>query len=129
MLNRPSQALPATQVSGRRVAHFKRTTPERAFIAADLVRGRIRLAAPTVGQAALLLKVCPAYVQAALRADADKRYSVLSGYEPLIRTKPKAKPETLAARLARATPAERAAAAREVGVGAIWDSMIVPTLS
>ena len=129
MLHNPSQVPCATQISGRRVAHIKRNAVHRAFLAADLVCGYVVLRKPTTKQAAELLKVSPAYVRAAIKADIYKRLSVLQGCEPLIKSKPKAKPETLAARLTRATPAERAAAALEVGVGAIWDSMIVPLLS
>jgi hypothetical protein len=130
MLNNTSYAYGATQLHGRRVAHIKRNARQRAFLAADLVGGRVRLTGLTVGQAAALLKVSPTYVEAAIKATDDGcRLKVLRGYRPLVLSKPKKTPETLAARLARATPAERAAAAREVGVGAIWDSMIVPSLS
>jgi hypothetical protein len=124
MLDNTSLDHCATQVSGRRVAHLKRNAAERAF-----VRGEVLLRKLTITQAAELLKVCPAYVQAALKADAYKRFSVVQGCEPLIPSKPKAKSESLAARLMRATPAERVAAAREVGVGVIWDEMLMPALS
>jgi hypothetical protein len=74
----------------------------------------------------MLLRVSPGYVAAALAIADDERHAVMNGYRPLIR--PKAKPETLAARLARATAAERAEAARVVGASAIWDEMLMPLL-
>jgi hypothetical protein len=102
----------------------------RAFAASDLVRGRVDLTKLTIGQAAALLRVCPAYVRAALKAaEAGERLMVLQGYKPLIPSKPKKKTETLAEHLVRATAAERAAAAKVVGADAIWDSMMMPALS
>jgi hypothetical protein len=117
----------ATRLTGRRVAHFKRSATERAFLAADLVTGRAQLAKPTIGQAAALLKVSPSYVDAALKAAANgERLKVLQGYQPLIRSKPKL--GSLGAHIARSSPAERLKAAREIGVSAIWDSMVTPLL-
>jgi hypothetical protein len=140
MLDNPSRVPSATPISGRRVAHLKRTAVYRAFLAADLVRGQVVLRKPTIGQVAQLLKVSPTYIQAALKSDIYKRLSVVHGCEPLIQSEPKAKPaspfagssrwsESLAEHLARSTAAERAAAAREVGADVVWDDMIMPTVS
>jgi hypothetical protein len=115
------------RIAGRGLAHLKRNAVERAFMGADLVRGDVVLSKPTIKQAAELLKVSPAYVQATIKTDIYRRLSVLQGCEPLIRSKAK-KPETLAERFARATPAERVAAARQVGVGVVFDTMVVPAL-
>jgi hypothetical protein len=126
MLHNPSQAPYATQIiSGKRVAHLKHGAKRRAIWAADYIRGHVRLTEPTVLQASALFKVSPTYIEAALKVvDDGRRLMVLKGYQPLIPPKPKS--ESLASRLARATPAERIAAARKVGIEAIWDSMIVP---
>jgi hypothetical protein len=83
MLDSISNSHSATHVSGRRVAHLKRNAVYRAFLAADLVRGQVVLRKPTIKQAAELLKVSPAYANAAIKAaDAHKRLMVLHGYEP-----------------------------------------------
>jgi hypothetical protein len=118
MLHNPSRPPCATQISGRRLAHFKKPAVHRAFLAADLIRGDVILHRPTVKQAAELAGVSTSYVTAALKADFYRRLSVLQGCEPLIRSKSKAKakPETLGERLARATAGERTEAAREIGV-------------
>jgi hypothetical protein len=91
MLHNPSRPSCATLISGRRLAHIKRDAVERAFLAADLVRGDAVLRLPTIGQAAELAGVCTSYVTAALKANIYRRLSVLQGCEPLIRSKSKAK--------------------------------------
>jgi hypothetical protein len=124
--------VPSSTMSGRSVAQNKRGAVGRAFMAAELVTGRVRLSRLTATQAALILKVNRTYVHAALAVgdDPTKRAAILRGYEPLVApAAPKPVPETLGQHLARSTPTERAAAAREIGVGTVWDSMIVPSLS
>jgi hypothetical protein len=46
-------------VTGRNLAHTKRSVPERAFLAADMHRNRVELISPTVKQCARLVGVCP----------------------------------------------------------------------
>jgi hypothetical protein len=123
------QAAVATHISGRRVAHCKLSTTQRAVIVANLVRGVTRLALTTIGQAAALLRVSPTSVIAALGVGDEERHAIMNGRRPLRPQPTKTESESLAEHLARATPAERLAAVREVGVGTIWDSMIVPSLS
>jgi hypothetical protein len=103
----------ATAVTGRNVAQAKRNAVERALLAGDIVRGRVRFADWTIGQAATILKVCPAYVAAAIAIGDDiaARRDVLLGCRPLITPPAKPVTETLAARLARAT-ASRAGCSR-----------------
>jgi hypothetical protein len=132
MLYNPSPAIttPTRIVTGRNIAHGKRSVIERAFLGADLHLDRIELAEPTIGQAARLVGVCRPYVAAAviITTDPKTRQAVLSGRVPLLEAvKPSFfREETLAERFARATPEEIAAVANKVGVGRIWDSMIVP---
>jgi hypothetical protein len=113
------------------VAHIKRRAVERAFLAADLVCDRVRLIKPTIGQAAVLLKVNRRYVAAAAAIGDDniKRGVIVRGRRPLITPPVKSEPETLAAHLARSTPTERLEAARKIGVGVIWDEMLSPLLT
>jgi hypothetical protein len=130
MLDNLSRVPCATPVTGQSISHLRYNAVERAFAGADFVRGRIVLHHPTIKQAADLFRVSPSYIEAALKADIYKRLSVLQGCEPLIPPKPKLKnkPETLAERLVRATPAERVMAAREIGVATVWDEMVTPLL-
>lgn len=75
-----------TWITGRNVAHARRTAVERALLAADLPLGFYALVKPTIGQAADLLKVCPAYVAAAkaIAHDEKARGAVISGRVPLV---------------------------------------------
>lgn len=63
-----------TRITGRNVAHARRTAVERALLAADLHLGLYALVKPTIGQAADLLKVCLAtsIPFASVRADGQK---------------------------------------------------------
>jgi hypothetical protein len=122
---------PASSVSGRQIAHGKGNAVQRALLAADIVRGKVALHRPTMGQAASLLKVCPSYVAAAVAIgdDIDARIAVLRGRRPLIVPPVKAEPETLAKHFSRASKAERVEAARELGAGTVWDEMLNPLLT
>ena len=68
-------------ISGRNLAHSKRSVPERAFIGADLHRNRVELVSPTMKQCARLAGVCIPYVTAAIDIidDPDARDAVLRG--------------------------------------------------
>jgi hypothetical protein len=115
-------------ITGRDIAHGKRTVAERALGAADNHLGRIAVVEPTIGQAADLWRVCRPYVAAAVRiADDDAaRAAVLAGETPILDVAKAANTETLAQHFARTTPAEWLEAARVIGPANVWDHMIAP---
>jgi hypothetical protein len=100
----------------------------RAFRAADLVTGQLRLVNPTVRQASAVCEVSAPYTYAALRVtDRDLRAAIEAGRKPLISTSNRRqKPETLAAHFARSTTDEWLEAARVIGPAIVWDRMIAP---
>jgi hypothetical protein len=117
-------------VSGRSLAHGKRSVAERAFLGADLHSGRVDLVCPTIKQSACLVHVCVPYVAAAIVVGDDQaaRDAVIAGELTL----PEAAKASnvgsisLAEHFARATPDEWLEAARVIGPGVIWDTMIAP---
>jgi SpoU rRNA methylase family enzyme len=115
------------RISGRNIAHSKRSAVERAFVAADLHLGRYVLIKPTLAQAAKLLRVNAAYVAAAkaIAHDQAARNAVISGRVPLVVA---SWSETLADRYMRASPAERVALRKAAGVDQFWDELIAPAL-
>jgi hypothetical protein len=102
--SKASQVTSAITVTGRNVAHGKRTARQRAALAANLVTGRVILTPLTVVQAAAICHVSRPLVASAL-----------------------GRGETLAAHYARVSKAERLEAAREIGIDRVWDEMIAPT--
>jgi hypothetical protein len=72
------------EITGRNLAHAKRTPTERALLASDLASGRAVLIAPTLRQAAMLTGANGSYAQAAMKLDAGERRSVANGWRPLI---------------------------------------------
>ncbi len=121
-----------SNVTGRNLAHGKRSVAQRAFIAADLHRGRASLMSPTIRQAAILANICVPYVAAAvvIADDLDTRGAVLTGDVSLLdAAKTKKHPaESLAEHMQRATHAEWLEAARTIGTAPIWDYMISPLI-
>ena len=115
-------------ITGRALAHTKRTTAESAFGAAAFHRNRIQLINPTIGQTAMLWGVCRPYVTAAtvIANNPAARTAVLAGKITLLEAAKAAKAETLAEHFARTTPTEWLEAARVIGPAAIWDHMISP---
>ena len=117
-------------VTGRNLAHGKRSVPERAFFAADLHLNRVELVSPTVKQCARLMRVCVPYVAAAVTiTTADypaMRAAVLNGDCTIVEAAKAVAPESLAEHFARATSAEWLECARMVGPAAIWDRMVAP---
>jgi hypothetical protein len=103
-----SEVTSATAITGRNLAHGKRTAQQRAFVAAGLVSGRIILTPFTGTQAALVCDVNYSHIAEVL------------GRRPT---------ESLAAHIARSTPIERAEAAREVGTDLIWEDMCLPSMT
>ena len=59
-------------VTGRYLAHAKLSAAERAFIASDLVDGRLQLVKPTLTAAAHLARTNTTYVQWALQRQAER---------------------------------------------------------
>jgi hypothetical protein len=108
-------------ISGRNIAHAKRSAVERAFIAADLHLGHCVLLKPTIGQAANLLQVNAAYVAAAkaIAHDQAARNAVVTGRIPLVVA---SWSETLTGRYMRSSPAERVALRKAAGVD-LWDEL------
>ena len=101
-------------VTGRYLAHAKLSAAERAFIASDLVDGRLQLVKPTLTAAAHLARTNVTYVQAALKRQ-DERALIEAGVRPL------------ALPLQPALPAHKSAQekladiVREVGSGMVLD--------
>ena len=117
-------------VTGRNLAHTKRSVPERAFIGADLHLNRVELISPTVKQAACLAGVCVQYVAAAVTiataGSEAARAAVLAGDEAILDVAKAVAPLSLAEHFARSSPKEWREVARMVGPAVIWDEMIAP---
>jgi hypothetical protein len=119
-------------LTGRNLAHGKRTVPERAFVGADLHLNRVKLISPTVKQCAYLAGVCVPYVAAAVevaideRVCPDRRDAVLNGDLGLLEAAKAGHSESLAAHFARATPEEWLEAAKAIGPAVVLDYMIAP---
>jgi hypothetical protein len=113
------------RIRGQYLARCRLSRNRLAKIAADLVEGRAEVGPLTVRQAAKITRVPIADVTAARRANANANANANgNGHH-----KPKHNGETLAAHIARSSPAERIEAARTVGVSLIWDSMIDPVIT
>jgi hypothetical protein len=104
-------------ISGRNLAHAPRSKIERAFVAADLHRGRLRLERLTILQCAALAKVCPPYIQLALKANPDQRELILCGQLPLTA---EGLDSSLAQAWHRASSAQRANFIRTIGPDRVW---------
>ena len=77
-------------ISGRFLAHNRHSRIVRAFIAADLHSGALRLAKPTFVQAALLAGVNRAYAHWAIKRQAE-RAEIEAGLIPLVPASPVSK--------------------------------------
>ena len=119
---------PTALVTGRNLAHVKRSVPERAFAGADLHLNRIGLTSPTIKQCARLVGVCVPYVAAAVAIADDEfgRAAVLTDELTLLDATKATAAETLAEHFARTGPAEWTEAARAIGPALVWDHMIAP---
>lgn len=80
----PPTTTPPRRVTGRNLAHARRTPIERALLAADLASGRAVLVEPTMRQIVLLTGASPSYAAAAAALDEGERRSVLRGWRPMI---------------------------------------------
>jgi hypothetical protein len=103
-------------VNGRGLKRRRLSRYQRAHWAADCVTGTVSLR-PSIEQACLLFDVPRALVRKYLKARNGHNGKHRNGYA-----------ETLADHITRCSPAERLEAGRKVGVGVIWDTMIIPAL-
>jgi hypothetical protein len=106
-------------ITGRNLAHVRRTAVEKAFIAASFHFNRLTLIDPTIKQSALLAGVSIPYVAAAIalvfrKAVLQQRalHAVNTAVEPF------------GDRLKRATPEELLEAARVLGPDRVLHSMV-----
>jgi hypothetical protein len=72
------------QITGRNLAHTRRTPVERALLAADLASGRAVLVEPTMRQIVALTGASPSYAMAAASLDEGERRSVSRGWRPMV---------------------------------------------
>jgi hypothetical protein len=121
--HRPSLA--GTSVSGRNLAHARRTASERAALAVALLRGEVHLVQPTLKQACLLAGVSPPYAAAVARLSDDARELLLAGK---IRLADVSNGNGLVREFAAASPAEKIALTRIFGADRIFDQVIEPAL-
>jgi len=75
-------------ITGRALAHNYYTPVERAFVAADLVGGRLQLIRPTRRQAVALAHSNPVYVKRAMEASPADREAILISGKPLTTINP-----------------------------------------
>lgn len=80
---------PRRTVTGRNIAHARRSPVERALLAADILAGRVGLADLTAKQVAAMLKTNQVYVDAARHLSTAERRLVEAELRPL---KPKKRP-------------------------------------
>ena len=112
-------------VTGRSIAHTKRTAGQRALLAADILAGKVRIDKPTMKQVASLLHVSVPYVQAALRINGDHRTRERIARGTAFN---QVKPNGLSRAWAKASPAERAQLGQLVGPDVIWDEAVSPAI-
>jgi hypothetical protein len=111
-----SPASPPRRVTGQYLAKAHLTKRQRAKLAADLTTGTAVINPLTVKQAAAVARVPVFNVSRARRN--GKRGNGRNGHG-----------ESLAEHFARCTEAERAEAARAIGIDVVWDRMISPVLA
>lgn len=129
--NIPPEILPYL-VSGRAVAHGKRTVAQKALLGADLHTNAARLVAPTLRQCAGIVGVCVPYIKigVAIADDMTARAAIAAG-DISIRdiTNAFAQPhELLADHILRCSQDELLDAARAVGVTTVWGCMVEPLI-
>lgn len=123
---------PFAAVTGRNLAHAQRSTAERALIGADLHCGYIGLIKPTIKQCSALVDVCVPCVAAGVTIVDDQaaRAAALAGDLTILEAaKAAAQPtETLAEHILRSSPEELKKAGATIGVGTVFDTMVVPNI-
>jgi hypothetical protein len=71
-------------ITGRDLAHKKRTPTQRALLAADLASGRVIVTGLTLRQATMLTGASPSYASVAARLDGNERIAVARGWRRLL---------------------------------------------
>ena len=107
-------------VTGRWLAHAKLTATERAFLAADIVAGRVVVVNPTLKQAACQAGVSAVYAAAARDATPAEREAIESGglsIMELIETAP------VVTAWKTSTAADRVALVKKIGPDAVWAAL------
>ena len=97
-------------VTGRNLAHKRRTPAQRALLAASIANGETVVIRPTMRQALAMTGANSAYANAALKLDPAERRAVANGWRPLIPNRPAARQGISDAelrRVARAVGADR----------------------
>jgi hypothetical protein len=111
-----SPTSPASRhITGQYLAKAHLNRRQRARLAAELANGTVQIAPLTVKQAAALARVSPLDVS---RARHNGKHA--NGRSP---------GEMLAEQIRRTPASDRLAAARIIGIGELWDSMIAPVCS
>jgi hypothetical protein len=130
MLFNPKHILPQDHlvlVTGRNLAHSKRSASQRAGVAAQLVLGEADLVNPTVTQVVVLLKVSVPYVEAALAGTADERRELAEGRLTISELHPPISVE-LAKIWRNASARDRLEFARRVGAEEVWADAVSPAI-
>jgi hypothetical protein len=128
MLFSPKHNPTSIPTTGRAIARRRRSTSQRAGLAAQLVAGEVVLTKPTIKQVAGLLRVNRHYVREALKATTDRRANLVSGRLTVPQLKSSAC-DLLVRDWNTATDADRIEFARRVGVDRIFDGAIAPVIS
>jgi hypothetical protein len=102
-------------ITGQNLAKGRRTKRQRIALAESFIAGTTVLVRPTVKQSAALARIPVAEVYRSRQARKPKP------------TPPA--PPSLAEHFAKSSPAERAEAARAIGVDRVWDEMVLPLVS
>jgi hypothetical protein len=118
----------SSSITGRNVAHGRRTPSQRAAIAAEIVKGDIVLVEPTLKQAAELLDVSVPYIRTALSATSAERTALAQGDLLISQLLNPSCPDQLILTWNAATDSERVEFAQRIGVGRIWDEAIAPAI-
>jgi hypothetical protein len=107
------------RISGQSIARRKMTKVERAFLATDIIEGRLRLDDVPITQLSRLLNVSAAYIHHALNVSAEERAAIEYGMRPLKLPQTKALPApapSLVAQWDPAAPDDQRSFARERGL-------------
>jgi hypothetical protein len=123
-LSTPTTTTLAT-ITGRNLAHAHRSASERAAIAAQLVLGEAELVKPTITQIVPVAHVSKSYVRFALELTPATRDRVAVGEITLSEA---AKANGLLSAWLAASSAEKVALGAVVGVNAVWDEVIAPSI-
>lgn len=113
------------QLTGPKLAHAHRTASQKAAVAAQMVKEEVERTKPTIIPAAADIGANIPYVRCALKLTPETRERVAAGEITITEA---AKANGLLAAWLASTPEERAAFGADVGVDAVWDAAIKPSL-